>query len=142
MIRRGRHFRPLVTWSPRLLPRPSPAGSALVPRDRRWLHSSHLPLSGTGAGLSANRGREATHTSGKAAGSSRFSRRAPRRGRGEAVWRRFPVRLRSGGGFPEATADCVSPSSASFPVVGFLRPWCSCLPGGTVRARCRGVAPH
>lgn len=125
MIRRGRHFRPLVTWSPRLLPRPSPAASSLVPRDHPWLHSSRFPFSGTGAGLSANRGREATHTSGKAAGSSRFSRRAPRRGRGRlAALSRQAARggLRSGGGFPEALADCVSLSSASSPVVGFLRP--------------------
>lgn len=97
MIRRGRHFRPLVTGSPRPLPRPSPAASAVVTRDHRWLRSSHLPLSGTGAGLSANRGREATHTSGKPAGSLRFSRRASRRGRGEAAWRRIPVRLRAEG---------------------------------------------
>lgn len=58
MICRGRHFRPLVTGPPRPLPRPSPAASAVVPRDHCRLRSSHLPLSGTGADLSANRGRK------------------------------------------------------------------------------------
>lgn len=116
-IRRGRNFRPLVTRWPRPLPRPSPAESAVAPRDQRPSLPAHLPCFRPG-------GAERAHTSGRLQG-ARGSPGVPR-GRGGAG-RLSPVRLcaeggrRCGAGLPEATVEtrvsrspCPSPAP-SFP---------------------------